>query len=113
MPYWWIKKYTLDDLRAHDHHPRPIQRAPTFPNAGWHFTNMGGEEFIKRKLGSYSHQEFNHPTITDQLEQKIKENKDFIGRDFKFWLDESELPKYILDNRKRYEQLLALNVRES
>src|SRR3989338_4835160 len=56
MPYSLIKQYPLDDLRAHDHHKRPIEQAPTFKNNGWHFTNIGGAEFVKRKLSSYRHQ---------------------------------------------------------
>lgn len=105
MPYKLIKEYPLDDLRAHDNHPRPIQRAPTFRIAGWHWTNMGGVEFIKRKMNSYSHQEFNYSQITDKIEKQMEENKDFIGRDFKFWVEEKDLPKYVLNNKERYAHL--------
>jgi len=106
MPYSLIKQYTLDDLRAHDHHKRPIEKAPTFPNKGWHFTNQGGAEFVKRKLNSYSHQEFNHQQITDNIQNQIDNNKDFIGRDFTFKVDESGLPEYIINNRQKYLHLL-------
>lgn len=104
IPYKYIKQDTLDNLRAHDTH-REYMRAPTIPNGGWHFTNMGGVEFIKRKMNSYSHQEFNHPQITEQFEEQMKQNKDFIGRDFVFKTDESQLPKYILNNREKYAHL--------
>lgn len=106
MPYWMVREFPLDDLRAHDHHPRPIEKAPTFSNHGWHFTNMGGAEFIKRKLASYSHQEFNYPLITDFLQHKINHNIDFIGRNFTFIKDETGLPQYVLDNREKYAHLL-------
>ena len=104
MPYSEIKKDTLDNLRAHDTH-REYMKAPTYPNNGWHFTNLGGAEFVKRKLASYSHQEFNHLEITEKIEQRIKENKDFIGRDFTFTIDETGLPDYILNNRNKYKNL--------
>ena len=104
MQYKDVKKDTLDNLRAHDIH-RQHKKAPTFSNNGWHFTNMGGVEFIKRKLQSYSHQEFNHLQILDNIENQIKENKDFIGRDFIFKKDESELPKWLLENKERYKYL--------
>ena len=104
IPYKMIKHDTLDNLRAHDKH-RKYMKASTYPNGGWHFTNMGGAKFIKKKLDSYSHQEFNYPEITDNIEQCILDNKDFVGRNFKFWLDDSELPKYILDNREKYKLL--------
>lgn len=107
MPYWIIKKLTLDDLRAHDNHTRLIEKAPTFPNHGWHFTNMYGNnaDKIREKMSSYSHQEFNHTSITDNFERQIQNNKDFIGRDFTFTIDETGLPQYVLDNRERYAHL--------
>lgn len=107
MPYHWVRSLALDDLRAHDHHVRPISKAPTFPNHGWHFTNMYGTnaEKIKEKLNSYSHQEFNFPQITDNIANQINNNKDFIGRDFTFTVDETGLPQYVLDNRERYAHL--------
>lgn len=104
MPYRYIKEDTLDNLRAHDTH-RAYMKAPTFPNHGWHFTNMGGEEFIKRKLNSYSHQEFNHPAILDDLSNKIAANTDFIGRDFTFTVDETGLPQYVLQNKDKFAHL--------
>lgn len=104
MPYSEIKKDTLDNLRAHDVH-REYMRAPTFKNGGWHFTNMGGVDFIKRKLNSYSHQEFNNPTIINNLSTQLESNKDFIGRDFKFWTDESEWPEFLKRNKAHYQHL--------
>jgi hypothetical protein len=67
---------------------------------------MGGAEFIKQKLSSYSHQEFNSPKYINQIENHLRENKDFVGRDFKFWIDDSDLPKYILENRDKYKEFL-------
>lgn len=104
MQYSDVKNDTLDNLRAHDVY-RNYMRAPTFPNHGWHFTNMGGVDFIKRKLQSYSHQEFNNRYILEDLENKVRENKDFIGRDFKFTIDESEWPKYLQEHKSKYSQL--------
>lgn len=105
MPYSLIKQYPLDDLRAHDHHKRPIEQAPTFKNNGWHFTNIGGAEFVKRKLASYSHQEFAISEILDGIEDRIKNNVDFIGRNFKFGKDETDLPQYLLHNRDKYAKM--------
>lgn len=66
---------------------------------------MGGADQIKRKLESYGHQEFNNDGIKSDLENKIKENRDFIGRGFTFWRDESDLPQTLLDNRAEYAKL--------
>ncbi len=74
-------------------------------DGGWHFTNMGGLEQIRRKLdASYTKESYNTPDVQQQLEGRIRENKDYMGRVFKFLIDESDLPEYILKNRNRYEQ---------
>lgn len=74
-------------------------------NGGWHFTNVGGPDRIRTKLESYGHQEFNNDSIKSDLENKIASNKDFIGRKFKFWVDETNLPEYIINNRTTYQDL--------
>ncbi|MBX4197918.1 DUF3431 domain-containing protein [Candidatus Parcubacteria bacterium] len=72
-------------------------------NGGWHFTNMGGADQIRKKLESYGHQEYNTTDIKSDIENKIMNNQDFIGRKtFTFWTDESDLPKYILENKEKY-----------
>jgi len=75
-------------------------------NGGWHFTNMGGADQIRKKLESYGHQEFNNEEIKSHLEEKISNNEDFIGRKFKFWIDEKDLPEYILNNKDKYKHLM-------
>jgi hypothetical protein len=74
-------------------------------NGGWHFTFMGGEEQIKLKLESYGHQEYNNDGIKNKIKDLLEEGKDVLGRnEFKFWIDESELPKYLIDNKNKYRQ---------
>jgi hypothetical protein len=79
-------------------------------DGGWHFTNMGGPDQVRRKLEAYDHQEFNNPHIKKQIEYRIANNKDYVGRvwdwqgrPFTFWVDEVDLPKFLLDNRNKYE----------
>lgn len=72
-------------------------------DGGWHFTNQGGTKRIRQKLESYGHQEFNNEVIKSDLENKIKANKDFIGRNFRFSIDESGLPDYLLQNKEKYK----------
>jgi hypothetical protein len=78
-------------------------------DGGWHFTNMGGPDQIRKKLESYDHQEYNLHWIKNTLEQRMENGQDFIGRphdwegnQFTFRIDESDLPKYILENKYRY-----------
>lgn len=108
MSYEDIKKDTLDNLRAYDER-RKHMHAPVFQNAGWHFTNMGGAEFIKRKLRSYAHQEFNHEAILSQIDDKIARNEDYLGRNFVLSVDETGLPQYLLENKEKYKHLWKTN----
>lgn len=92
-----IKKRSLNDMR---------DAAKTsyvyVENGGWHFTNQGGADRIKTKIESYSHSEFNTSEIKSEIEKKIAENKDFIGRGFKFSVDDNELPEYLIENKEKY-----------
>lgn len=94
-----IKSSCLNHLRTVSKTPYTYIR-----NGGWHFTNQGGADQIRRKLESYGHQEFNNEAIKSDLERKMKVNRDFIGRTFKFWVDESSLPNYIQRNKKKYQE---------
>lgn len=78
-------------------------------NAGWHLSNMGGVEQVIKKLEDYDHQEFNKGEIKQSIAEKIANNEDYVGRrvdwqgnPFHFWIDESELPRYLLDNKEKY-----------
>jgi len=74
-------------------------------NGGWHFTSMGGLQELRRKLkDSYTEESYNNKDVQDNLEKRFGK-KDYMGRNFKFWLDESDLPKYILDNKEKYKHL--------
>lgn len=75
-------------------------------NGGWHFTFQGGEEMIRNKLESYSHQGgVFHEAKLGTLE-KLLNNEDLFGRYYTFWKDESDLPEYILNNKEKYKHLL-------
>lgn len=95
----------LNDLRAN--HDIIIK------DAGWHFTNQGGLEQIRKKLQSYDHQEMISPATYEKLEDRFTNLQDYLGRSFDwqgkpfhFWIDESDLPIYILDNKEKWEHLL-------
>jgi len=77
----------------------------TLLNGGWHFTFQGGIEKIKQKLESYGHQEINTEKIKSELDKNLNENKDIRKRHIKFWRDDNNLPKYILENKDKYKNL--------
>lgn len=92
-----LKNGSLNDMRAN-----PVN---IMENGGWHFTNLGGLEAIKNKIESYDHQEVNIAWVKDGLQERMELNVDFLGRGYQMWKDESELPQFILDNKKRYRHL--------
>lgn len=75
-------------------------------NGGWHFTNQGGVEKVIAKLeAEYSPDDYNTNQIKSLVKVRMKKNKDYLGRDFKFWIDETDLPSYILDHKILYQHL--------
>ena len=73
---------------------------------GWHFTSQGGLKEIKRKLDdSYTKESYNTYEVQSHLLQRYKQGVDFLGRDFKFSIDESDWPHYLKRNRKKFAAL--------
>lgn len=103
MPYKDIRQNTLDNLRAYDE-KRKDMWAPKM-KSGWHFTNIGGAEFVKRKIRSYAHQEFNNEETLKQITENIAMNRDYLGRDFVLGVDTTEWPKYLTKHRNDYAHL--------
>lgn len=78
-------------------------------DGGWHFTNVMPFDKIINKLESYDHQEANIPWVKDGLKARMDANIDFLGRThdwkgnpFTMWVDEKDLPQYILDNKQTW-----------
>ncbi len=73
---------------------------------GWHFTSMGGYKEVCRKLtDSYTRASYWTPWVEENLKDNIDELKDFLGRGFTYQIDESELPKYLIENKQKYAHL--------
>lgn len=73
---------------------------------GWHFTNMGGEAEIRRKLNdSYTPESYNTPWVQEHLKENIAQRKDYIGRDFKMKIEESRWPEFLKNNKEKYKHL--------
>jgi beta-1,4-mannosyl-glycoprotein beta-1,4-N-acetylglucosaminyltransferase len=75
------------------------------PNGGWHFTFQGGKEAIEAKIEAYSHQEYNTLNIKSRIKYSLFANEDFALRGFKLWKDESQLPKYLIENKQKWIHL--------
>lgn len=93
-----IKGVCLNHLRTHHN--------PTYFDHGWHFTSMGGEEALRKKLtDSYTQESYATPLVLDGLGDNMANDKDFLGRDFTYHVDESQWPQYIKDNKEKYQHL--------
>lgn len=72
------------------------------PNAGWHFTYLGGVKNIIRKLEAFSHTEYNNDTFKSQekIAEYITTGKDLFGRDMQFEMLETyeSLPEFVQNN---------------
>jgi glycosyltransferase involved in cell wall biosynthesis len=68
---------------------------------------MGGIEEVRRKLNdSYTDESYNTKGVQNNLEKRFG-NKDYLGRSqFKFSIDETELPRFIIENKEKYKKLL-------
>jgi len=89
-------------------HPEMKNVGVRVPQGGWHFTYLGGEEKIKTKLESFSHQEFNNDQIKSRILENVKSNRDIFYRPSNFVkvnLDDS-FPRYILENKQKYQNLI-------
>jgi beta-1,4-mannosyl-glycoprotein beta-1,4-N-acetylglucosaminyltransferase len=82
------------------------------PDAGWHYSFLGQDDFVKRKLESYSHQEFNleHPIHIKSIEDIIKSRiGGYLGKDL--WAviprEIGPHPRLVSENMERYSLLFA------
>lgn len=101
-PYNLIKNTCLNHLRIN-----PLLYDRRMDNqiyCGWHFTSLA--DGLNRKLeDSYTPDSYASPQVMEHLEKNIKNNKDFLGRDFTYTLDESHWPQYLKDNKEKYIHL--------
>ena len=73
-------------------------------DGGWHFSFLKNPESIRKKIISYSHQEYNKEEFTDpeKIKNKISSGKDLFNRNIKYKKIniDNTFPKYIVENKK-------------
>ena len=76
-------------------------------NGGWHFSFLKDPDSIKKKIISYSHQEFNKEKFTniESIKNKIKLGVDLFERkiDYKIVNIDETFPDYIVNNKKMFK----------
>ena len=103
----FLQKRTIDDIRESTEIIQNLT-GTVIQNAGWHFSYLGGEEQIKYKLESFSHQEYNNNDIKNNIKNSLNENKDLFGRYVNHSLVDIDntYPQYILNNLSKYKHLI-------
>ena len=101
-----IKDRTLNHLRSNTAPDKvALTKAPEGEVLGWHFTSVSAN--LKKKLeDSYTKETYASDWVMSNLDKNIAENKDFLGRDFKYWISEEDWPQFLKDNREKYHHLL-------
>jgi len=92
LPYKLLKK---KPYRIRKEIMRTMRRGPIYeiiPNAGWHFTYIGGAKKIIEKLEAFSHTEYNFQKYKDEknINDLIQNGKDLFGRDLEFEIVEKD-----------------------
>ena len=76
-------------------------------NGGWHFSFLKNPKEIKKKIISYSHQEFNKEKFVNEknIEERIDKGKDLFERNIQYKsikVDET-FPEYIFKNKEYFK----------
>lgn len=81
------------------------------PDAGWHFSFMGGVERIRAKIAAYAHQEYNRAEYTDpaELARRIGPGQDLFGDGTRLeWVDlDASFPGFVRENPDRFSAWLG------
>ncbi|MGE3309316.1 MAG: hypothetical protein AB7O66_05040 [Limisphaerales bacterium] len=76
------------------------------PDAGWHFSYMGGVERVRQKLAAFAHQEYNHPEFTDpqHIEAALESGRWILGDDhvLEFVPLDATFPTFIREDPGRF-----------
>jgi beta-1,4-mannosyl-glycoprotein beta-1,4-N-acetylglucosaminyltransferase len=97
-----LKTTTVDRLRTN------WREAYQIENAGWHFSFLGDADNVRLKLASYEHTENNISSNIDNMEQRIEQGLDPIGRSNRLQVVpiDNSYPEYIFNNQEKYSQLI-------
>jgi len=97
-----LKSTTVDRLRT------DWRQAYQIENAGWHWSFLGDADNVRLKLASYEHTENNISSNIDNMEQRIDEGMDPLGRSNRLEavaIDDT-FPEYIVQNQEKYSDLI-------
>jgi len=100
--YNHLQTTTVDRLRT------DWREAFQIEDAGWHFSFLGDADNVRLKLASYEHTENNISSNTDNMEERIEQGFDPLGRQNRLQavpIDDT-FPEYIQENQEKYADLI-------
>jgi len=108
MPWWGSKilRYKFITNPSEDRFHTPA--ATGILDGGWHFGYLGGADAIREKLISYAHQEFNNSETLNNIENRLFQMKDALGRlyEYKVISLDDNMPKYVLENPEKFRKYM-------
>jgi beta-1,4-mannosyl-glycoprotein beta-1,4-N-acetylglucosaminyltransferase len=99
----YLENDTPSEVRFHTPASRYIN------HGGWHYAWLGGADRIKNKINSYAHQEFNVPSVLENVDNQLSNLKDVLGRLYQYdviEMDSDNTPRYVLTNLDRFQNLI-------
>ncbi|MCK4500559.1 hypothetical protein KAU11_08675 [Candidatus Babeliales bacterium] len=100
-PYRMIKNVKLSNIRANN-------GFDVIPNAGWHFSFIGGVDNIRDKMIHFKHGKMYSKDVEKKLEARFAALEDPYGRDQTMRLikPEETLPEYIYKNLDKFDKYI-------
>lgn len=80
-PYGLIRDVSFNFLRIDSKKTRSFVDKTPIDHGGFHFTNCGGIDQLKKKIESWSHQEFNTKYILSNIAKNVSLGRDIFGRE--------------------------------
>lgn len=89
---------------------RSAEAPITVPNAGWHFSWLGGVERIKQKLKSFAHTEFAHGKYLDDtyINECLNKGRYLLDPpfDLEFVSIDETYPRFIRENLEKFKSFI-------
>lgn len=98
-PYGYIRDKCLNHLRTNAY------RCASYFYDGWHFTSMH-HQLEKKLKDSYTEESYATKEVMANLQDNIKNDRDFLGRNFTYTINESDWPPWLRAHREDYKHLL-------
>ena len=94
----YLKQTSIDKLRGDHSNSYRIQ------DGGWHFSFFGDANKAREKIAAYDNCHLNVPEVTENMEEKIKNNLDPLNRSnvLNVVPINDSYPEYIIKNQKKY-----------